>query len=233
MLVVEENDLILFENMDIKSFKLKHIKSHQGRYVNPMFYCVMTNTETKDLLFRTTFMDNYFKNDPLDYHFTLRFGNKRFWTVYIVRLFGADYSIVDWLHISNDLHLATGDFVIFEFLGYNDFNIRVFRKDGLQCIYPEPSCAYSDVRVEEVCEVQVDGNFEDENHRFSDILSSDVDDPNYEFDVQYVDSEVESDANQHVYAEDVEEAIVKSPIYVGDVYELSWVLTNRFVKLLI
>ncbi|KAJ0603746.1 hypothetical protein HanHA300_Chr02g0041731 [Helianthus annuus] len=49
MLAVEENNLILFENVDIKTFKLKHIKGHYGRYVNPMFYCVMTNIETKDL----------------------------------------------------------------------------------------------------------------------------------------------------------------------------------------
>ena len=48
MLGVEENDPILFENVDIKTFKLKHIKSLHGRYANPMFYCVMTNTETKD-----------------------------------------------------------------------------------------------------------------------------------------------------------------------------------------
>ncbi|KAJ0796299.1 putative transcription factor B3-Domain family [Helianthus annuus] len=120
MLAIEENDLILFENVDIKTFKLKHIKSHHGIYVNPMFYCIMTNTKTKDLLLPTAFMDNYFKNDPLDYHFTLHFGKKRSWTVYIVRLFGVVYSIVDWLHISNDIYLATGDFFIFEFLGYND-----------------------------------------------------------------------------------------------------------------
>ncbi|KAF5817279.1 hypothetical protein HanXRQr2_Chr02g0051101 [Helianthus annuus] len=79
----EENDLVLFENVDIKTFKLKHIKGHHGRYVNPMFYCVMTNIETKDLLLHMAFVDNYFKNDPLDYRFKLRFGNKRFWTVYI------------------------------------------------------------------------------------------------------------------------------------------------------
>ncbi|KAJ0603745.1 putative transcription factor B3-Domain family [Helianthus annuus] len=145
MLAVEENDLVLFENVDIKTFKLKHIKGHHGRYVNPMFYCVMTNIETKDLLLHMAFVDNYFKNDPLDYRFKLRFGNKRFWTVYIVRRFGTNYIIVDWLHISNDLHLATRDFVIFELLGYNDFNIRVFNKDGLQCIHPEPFSAYSDV----------------------------------------------------------------------------------------
>ncbi|MFS7899399.1 putative transcription factor B3-Domain family [Helianthus anomalus] len=45
MLAVEQNDLIVFENVDIKTFKLKHIKGHHGRYVNPMFYCVMTNTK--------------------------------------------------------------------------------------------------------------------------------------------------------------------------------------------
>ncbi|MFS7915780.1 putative transcription factor B3-Domain family [Helianthus anomalus] len=177
MLAVEQNDLILFENVDIKTVKLKHVKGHHDRYVNPMFYCVMTNTETKDMLLHTAFMDNYFKNDPLDYRFTLRFGNKRFWTVYIVRRFGTNYSIVDWLHISNDLHLATGDFVIFELLRYNDFNIRVFHKDGLQCIHPES------LRAEEVYEVQVDRNLEYESHRLSDMLPSDVDDPDYEFDV--------------------------------------------------
>ncbi|KAM0070980.1 hypothetical protein Hdeb2414_s0001g00019621 [Helianthus debilis subsp. tardiflorus] len=73
MLAVEENDLILFENADIRTIKLKHIKSHHGIYVNPMFYCIMKNTETKDLLLPTAFMDNYFKNDPLDYHFTLHY----------------------------------------------------------------------------------------------------------------------------------------------------------------
>ncbi|KAJ0633826.1 putative transcription factor B3-Domain family [Helianthus annuus] len=222
MLAVEQNDLIVFENVDIKIFKLIHIKGHHGRYLNPMFYCVMTNTKTKDLLLHTSFIDNYFKNDPLDYRFTLRFGNKLFWTVYIVRRFGTNYSIVDWLNISNDLHLERGDFVIFELLGYNDFNIRVFHKDGLHCIHPEP------LRVEEVCEVEVDGNLEDETHRLSDMVPSDVDDPDYEIDVEFEDSEVESDANQHESAKDVEDGIVEYPIDVGDFYELKWVLTNRF-----
>ncbi|KAJ0482179.1 putative transcription factor B3-Domain family [Helianthus annuus] len=99
-----------------------------------MFYCVMTNTESKDLLLHMAFMDNYFKNDPLDCCFTIHFLNKLVWTVYIVRRFGTNYSIVDWIRISNDLHLQTGDFVIFQLLGYNDFSIRVFHKDGLHCI---------------------------------------------------------------------------------------------------
>ncbi|MFS7960690.1 putative transcription factor B3-Domain family [Helianthus anomalus] len=34
-------------------------------------------------------------------------------------------------------------------MGYNDFSIRVFHKDGLHCIHQEP------LRVDEVCEVQV------------------------------------------------------------------------------
>ncbi|KAM0063984.1 putative transcription factor B3-Domain family [Helianthus debilis subsp. tardiflorus] len=76
MIAVEQNDLIVFENVDIKTFKLKHIKGHHGTYVNPMFYCVMTNTESKDLLLHSAFMDNYFKNDPLDCCFTIRFRNK-------------------------------------------------------------------------------------------------------------------------------------------------------------
>ncbi|MFS7978040.1 putative transcription factor B3-Domain family [Helianthus anomalus] len=44
-----------------------------------------------------------------------------------------------------------------------------------------------------------------------------------------LDSEVESDANQHVSAKDVEDGIVESLIHVGDFYELKCVLTNRFI----
>ncbi|MFS8006344.1 hypothetical protein Hanom_Chr14g01248111 [Helianthus anomalus] len=57
---------------------------------------------------------------------------------------------------------------------------------------------------------------------------SHLDEANDECDVQYIDFEVESVASQHVYAEDVVEATVKSPLDVNDVYELTWVLTNRF-----
>ncbi|KAM0032110.1 putative transcription factor B3-Domain family [Helianthus debilis subsp. tardiflorus] len=212
MLAVEQNYLIVFENVDIKTFKLKHIKGHHGRYVNPMFYCVMTNTESKDLLLHSAFMDNYFNNDPLDCRFTIRFRNKLVWTVYIVRRFGTNYSIVDWIHISNDPYLETRDFVIFELLVYNDFSIRVFHKGGLHCIHQQP------LRVEEVCEVQVDGILEDETHRLSDMVPSDIDDPDYEIDVEFEDSEVESDANQHVSTKDVQDGIVESPIDVGDFY---------------
>ncbi|KAJ0567164.1 putative transcription factor B3-Domain family [Helianthus annuus] len=96
-------------------------------------------------------MENYFKNDPLDCRFTIRFQNKLVWTVYIVRRFGTNYSIVDWIHISNDLRLETGDFVIFELLGYNDFSISVFHKDGLHRIHQQP------LRVQEVIQVQQHG----------------------------------------------------------------------------
>ncbi|MFS7948149.1 hypothetical protein Hanom_Chr06g00556581 [Helianthus anomalus] len=51
MLAVEHNDLIVFEKVDIKTFKLKYIKGHHRTYVNPMFYCVMMDTESKDLVF--------------------------------------------------------------------------------------------------------------------------------------------------------------------------------------
>ncbi|KAF5810781.1 putative transcription factor B3-Domain family [Helianthus annuus] len=88
MLAVEHNDLIVFEKVDLKTFKLKHIKFHHGTYVNSMFYCVMTDTELKDLLLPSGFMENYFKNDPLECRFTIRFQNKLVWTVYIVRRFG-------------------------------------------------------------------------------------------------------------------------------------------------
>ncbi|MFS7992773.1 hypothetical protein Hanom_Chr12g01086271 [Helianthus anomalus] len=71
MLAVEHNDLIVFEKVDIKTFKLKYIKGHHRTYVNPMFYCVMTDTESKDLLLHSAFMENYFKNDPLDCRFTI------------------------------------------------------------------------------------------------------------------------------------------------------------------
>ncbi|MFS7899398.1 putative transcription factor B3-Domain family [Helianthus anomalus] len=167
-------------------------------------FCFIMFTKYFFQLLHPAFMNNYFNNDPLDCCFTIRFRNKLVWSVYIVRRFGTNYSIVDWIHISNDLHLETGDF------------------DGLHCIHQQP------LRVQKVGEVQVDGILEDETHRLSDMVPSDVDDPDYEIDVEFEDSEVESDANQHVSAKDVQDGIVESPIDVGDFYELKWVLTNRF-----
>ncbi|MFS8006343.1 putative transcription factor B3-Domain family [Helianthus anomalus] len=55
MIAVEENDLILFENVDFKTFKLKHMKSHYGRYLNPMFYYVMVVSETKKIWYYVSY----------------------------------------------------------------------------------------------------------------------------------------------------------------------------------
>ncbi|MFS8005360.1 hypothetical protein Hanom_Chr13g01236401 [Helianthus anomalus] len=59
MLAVEHNDLIVFEKVDIKTFKLKYIKGHHRTYVNPMFYCVMMDTESKDLVLFSYFIYLY------------------------------------------------------------------------------------------------------------------------------------------------------------------------------
>ena len=82
-------------------------------------------------------MNRYFKTDTLDDNFTIRFGGTYMWNVKVNRLWGSNYFIQDFSQINKELHLISGDVIVFELVARRIFNILLFRPNGIQSVVPE------------------------------------------------------------------------------------------------
>ncbi|MFS7943525.1 putative transcription factor B3-Domain family [Helianthus anomalus] len=88
--------------------------------------------ENANLWLPKEFVNRYFKTDTLDNDFTIRFGGTHMWNVKVNRLWGSNYFIRDFSQITKEVHLISGDVIVFELATRRIFNILLFCPNGIQ-----------------------------------------------------------------------------------------------------